>query len=476
MRLFDVKDVFAPKQSLVESFQLAQKEFSQNNSPDEVKTTLDRFRSLNKMNKLKGTENDINHWRKQGFDKLQDYVSRIETTQTKTQLKKGKDPGDGVILVDNDTQKVVIPMDFKCSRFHGKDTDWCTTKPNTSNFSDYVLGEHNQVQTLIYVINKKAMDKQSDKFAIAFGKDEYYTEALKTIEDYEAYDDDSYNDRAHNKFNRRFYDDEEVDRGDDAYKEAIKYTDAIDKIGPNEQDENGSYHYSKNRELAYQMFNKKDDTITTAEFEEATGFKPETLIDAAQTHSTSIEAKRTNNRKTDPWLRLSMQLNQVRKTKQRDPELERELLRVKKPALVHRYATVLDTRAPKELEAIFSVGTPAEIMTYALYHLKKSWKEVGHPEFEDRILLNNDSASPFTSVMYAKQLLKQDWKSYGREDIHNAILNSKSARLYKETFPHLQTNDEKTAGEADKNKDRAQRKAALDAIGQRQAQQGQPAQ
>ena len=39
--------------------------------------------------------------------------------------------------MENDDWLVVIPLDKDASCFHGKNSDWCTTKINQGNFEDY---------------------------------------------------------------------------------------------------------------------------------------------------------------------------------------------------------------------------------------------------------------------------------------------------------------------------------------------------
>ncbi len=66
--------------------------------------------------------------------------------------------------MDNDTWDIVVPLDHATSCNIGKHTDWCTAKPATDEFSDYVF-DMNTI--LVYLQNKQT----NNQWAIAFVRD-----------------------------------------------------------------------------------------------------------------------------------------------------------------------------------------------------------------------------------------------------------------------------------------------------------------
>lgn len=84
--------------------------------------------------------------------------------KSKTQVKRSKIPGKSINLVDNDNWHIVIPLDKDSSCFHGKNSDWCTTKPNQSYFEQYF---YDRSIILIYCKNNKT----GGMWAIAAHKD-----------------------------------------------------------------------------------------------------------------------------------------------------------------------------------------------------------------------------------------------------------------------------------------------------------------
>ena len=74
------------------------------------------------------------------------------TIPSKTDIKRSKIPGKHIDLVDNAQWQIVIPLDKESSCFHGKNSDWCTTKPNASHFEEYF---YDKSVTLIYLLQKQ---------------------------------------------------------------------------------------------------------------------------------------------------------------------------------------------------------------------------------------------------------------------------------------------------------------------------------
>lgn len=139
-----------------ESFPVAQQEFSQVATPDEVNKTIALFRDALNKNKLTGAEKDINTWRKLGWDKFKEFVSNLSKIQTKTEVKKAKNTGNFVTLVDNAAWTIVVPLDMDASAHYGRNSDWCTTKRDHQYFNTYFL-KHSV--TLVYCVQKKTGNK-----------------------------------------------------------------------------------------------------------------------------------------------------------------------------------------------------------------------------------------------------------------------------------------------------------------------------
>lgn len=145
---------------IIEGFKEAQIEFQKEVSPEIVKKTIDQYRDLVNRNQIKGAERNIDYWRKQGWKPFSDRVETLYTTPSKTQLKRSKVVGNSINLKENDEWLIVIPLDKDASCFHGKDTDWCTTKTSHGYYEKYF---YTYETTLIYVLNKKS----GQKWAIA---------------------------------------------------------------------------------------------------------------------------------------------------------------------------------------------------------------------------------------------------------------------------------------------------------------------
>lgn len=150
MRLFEIY------QSLFEDFKLAQKEFAQASTEQKAKEYIQTFREL--LPKIKGQERDINFWRKQGWNKFKQFVDLQKVVPSRNQVKKRRDVGKSITLLEKPPYLVVIPLDHEASCYHGKNTDWCTTKPNQGHFSEFFYNEEN---TFIYVLNTETGDKNA---------------------------------------------------------------------------------------------------------------------------------------------------------------------------------------------------------------------------------------------------------------------------------------------------------------------------
>lgn len=137
---------------LLEGFKEAQVEFSSVAGDETAKQAIDKFKQLKDRNQLQGMENNIDYWRKQGWDKFQTFVNTKSQFKSKTETKRSKTSGQSINLLENDRWLVVVPLDKDASCFHGKGSDWCTTKPMHDYFEDYYYDKN---ITLIYCLEKE---------------------------------------------------------------------------------------------------------------------------------------------------------------------------------------------------------------------------------------------------------------------------------------------------------------------------------
>lgn len=147
-----------------EGFKEAEAEFSQTADPIEVKNLITQYRQLNDRKQYQQPENNIDYWRKQGYEAFKKSVEAKSLEKSKTQIKRSKSSGKSVTLHEDDTWLIVVPIDKEASCFHGKNTDWCTTKPFASYFEQYV---YDKSIILIYFLNTQT----GAKWAIAAHSD-----------------------------------------------------------------------------------------------------------------------------------------------------------------------------------------------------------------------------------------------------------------------------------------------------------------
>lgn len=149
---------------ILEDYKTAARKFIEGGSNEiEVKNFLKRFKQI--VPKIKdNNEKNIDWWAKnRNFYQFMEYIRNIESMPSAKQLKKGK-TGRSHNLIENGDWLVVVPLDKDASCFHGRTTDWCTTKPFQNNYENYF---YDREITLIYFIKKKT----GEKWAIAAHKD-----------------------------------------------------------------------------------------------------------------------------------------------------------------------------------------------------------------------------------------------------------------------------------------------------------------
>jgi hypothetical protein len=166
------------KEFLIEGYkEVTQKYASAGADPTKVSNAITAFKEIVNKNQVKGDERNIDWWGKhKSFAEFSKFVKSFDLARTKTQVTRKKVVGNSINLIDNDNWLVVIPLDKEASCFHGKNSDWCTTKTNKKHFEEYF----SKGTTLIYCLNKKT----GGMWAIAAGatgKMELFDQADKSL-------------------------------------------------------------------------------------------------------------------------------------------------------------------------------------------------------------------------------------------------------------------------------------------------------
>jgi len=122
---------------LNEGFKEVQQKFSQEADPTEVASAFDVFKKLVNANRISGQERNIDWWGKQGWSAFAEYVTAIDERPSSSEQDKRTKKGESHVLEDSSQWLIVVPLDKDASCFHGKKSDWCTTKPTRSYFEQY---------------------------------------------------------------------------------------------------------------------------------------------------------------------------------------------------------------------------------------------------------------------------------------------------------------------------------------------------
>lgn len=152
---------------LHEGYKEAQDEFAEVGNPTEVTQAIAAYKDLVNRNQFTGNERNIDWWRKQGWEAFSNVVSVKSQQRTKTQEKRSKSAGTSIFVTETPEWLVVVPLDKDASCYHGKTTDWCTTKPYARHFEDYF---HTNDITLVYFLQLQTGDRWA--LAIYSGEDE----------------------------------------------------------------------------------------------------------------------------------------------------------------------------------------------------------------------------------------------------------------------------------------------------------------
>ena len=129
-----------------------------------VQRAIMGFKQLVTRNQIKDVnQKNIDWWVTQGWEKFNAFVNQAVAVPSKTQVTRKKIEGQSINLVDNAKWLILIPVDKDASCFHGKDSDWCTTKIHQQHFERYFYEDE---ITLIYCFNKQT----GGMWAIAISK------------------------------------------------------------------------------------------------------------------------------------------------------------------------------------------------------------------------------------------------------------------------------------------------------------------
>lgn len=138
-----------------------------------VDTTIATFRTLANKNQLTGNEKNIDWWAKQGWQAFEKKINSLSAKPTKSELKKGKlaSAKSLAVKVPQSAQqkgvvRISIILNFEGSRNIGKNSNFCTTKPDGHQYDQIVL---TQQSVLIYIISKTA-DGKAGFHAISAGE------------------------------------------------------------------------------------------------------------------------------------------------------------------------------------------------------------------------------------------------------------------------------------------------------------------
>lgn len=249
--------------------------------PQSVADAIAQYRDLVNRNQVKGNERNIDWWGKNHtFQDFQQFLQQKSIDTSKTQLKKSRDTGRSVNLLETDQWLVVVPLDKDASCFHGKNSDWCTTKREHGYYEDYF---YNRNIILIYCLNKQT----GGMWAIA------------------------------------------------SYRH-------IDLPDPDDEDaEESEYDLSALEANGWaEYFDQKDNTLTQSQFNQQTGLDSEHLLNLSDKLMGRDQPVQQRLAQRNQQLRQTKD-TLARGTKQRDVDLERELIDLGDDASAYDYVVRL---------------------------------------------------------------------------------------------------------------------------------------
>jgi hypothetical protein len=130
-------------------------------------------------NRLKAPENDLYYWIKNTTpDEFEAYLTNVEQTQSKTQIKKVADQG-AELVCSSEHWNVYHVTTFAAAQKYGRDSKWCITGIN--NWGDKYWKEYTEAgMDFYFLITKGEYDPRGkdSKIAIAINKKQGYCEVF----------------------------------------------------------------------------------------------------------------------------------------------------------------------------------------------------------------------------------------------------------------------------------------------------------
>lgn len=163
---------------LIEGYKEVAQKFAQEAEAEQVKKAIAQYRDLVNRNQVQGNERNIDWWGKQGWQRFQKFVDAKAQQPSQSQQRRRTSQGKSHTIDETAEWLVVVPLDKDASCFHGKGTDWCTTKPTANHFEEYFRDGN---VTLIYFLQKQT----GRKWAIAvnsYGEAEYFDQQDRPLE------------------------------------------------------------------------------------------------------------------------------------------------------------------------------------------------------------------------------------------------------------------------------------------------------
>lgn len=273
---------------IVEGFKEVEAKFVASGADQQtVKDTIQKYRDLVNKNQIQGSERNIDWWGKnKTFQDFAQFIELKSVVPTKTQTKRSKNVGRSITLHEDDNWLVVVPLDKDASCFHGKNSDWCTTKRSQPQFKEYF---HDKNIILIYCLNKQ-------------------TGGMWAIANY-----------------RNVYEPEPEEDDDSNTIDPIDFP--VDASG---------------KTVDYELFDQQDNKLTPEQFTQQTGLDPFNLMSLSDAQARFKEPIHQAQRAYQD--QRNQTYRKIRLAIRRDPEIEKNLLVIDEPGYSLEYIKKLASR------------------------------------------------------------------------------------------------------------------------------------
>jgi hypothetical protein len=139
-----------------EGYKEAETDFSKEADIASIRDALSEYKNLVNKNQVVGNERNIDYWRKMGWNKFKKFIDSMKINPSGKDIKQSRNIGKSITLIETDDWLIVIPLDKDSNCFHGKNTDWCTTKHSNNLFSTYF---YDLKWIIVYCINKVNIER-----------------------------------------------------------------------------------------------------------------------------------------------------------------------------------------------------------------------------------------------------------------------------------------------------------------------------